>query len=170
MVAEAVTIEWGSLSTPLGAVAVAARDGRVCAVTFEEGRARRREHLERRFPEARHARGRDPGGAVTALGRYFDGDLSALDDLEVDVAGTPFQEAVWSALRSVEAGSTATYGELAHRVGRPRAVRAVGTATGGNPVGIVVPCHRIVPAGGGVGEYGGGSERKRWLLRHEGAR
>lgn len=170
MVAEAVTIEWGSSSTPIGVVEVAARDGRVCAVTFDEGRARRGEHLDRRFPGARHVRGSDPGGAVTALGRYFDGDLGALDDLEVDVAGTPFQEAVWRALRSVEAGSTATYGELAHRVGRPRAVRAVGTATGGNPVGIVVPCHRIVPAGGGVGEYGGGSERKRWLLRHEGAR
>jgi methylated-DNA-[protein]-cysteine S-methyltransferase len=81
--------------------------------------------------------------------------------------GTDFQRTVWQALRRIPCGTTISYGELARRIGRPAAVRAVGLANGANPVGVVVPCHRVIGADGSLTGYGGGIERKRWLLAHE---
>lgn len=107
---------------------------------------------------------------VDALDRYFDGDLAALDDVEVRFeTGTPFQHEVWAALRDIPAGRTISYAELASRVGRPTAFRAVGAANGANPVAVVVPCHRVVGADGGLGGYAYGVDMKRRLLVHEGA-
>jgi methylated-DNA-[protein]-cysteine S-methyltransferase len=99
---------------------------------------------------------------------YFGGDLATLDALNVATAGTPFQRKVWTALRSIPAGETVTYGELAARIECASAVRAVGAANGSNPIGIVVPCHRVIGANKSLTGYGGGIERKRWLLQHEG--
>jgi methylated-DNA-[protein]-cysteine S-methyltransferase len=107
--------------------------------------------------------------AVRALERYFAGDLGALDALSVATGGSPFQRGVWRALRDVPPGTTVSYAELARRVGRPTAFRAVGLANGANPIGVVVPCHRVVGSDGSLTGYGGGVERKRWLLAHEGA-
>ena len=90
-------------------------------------------------------------------------------DLPVVTAGTPFQRAVWAALRQIPVGTTLSYGALAERIGRKAAVRAVGAANGANPVAVVVPCHRVIGADGSLSGYGGGLERKRWLLAHEGA-
>lgn len=104
-----------------------------------------------------------------AFAAYFAGDLDALESLPLVHAGTAFQEKVWRALRGIPAGETRSYAELAHTIGHARAARAVGTANGRNPVPIVVPCHRVIAAGGRLGGYGGGLARKRWLLRHEGA-
>lgn len=109
----------------------------------------------------------NPGGATRALGDYFSGDLGALDRLEVIESGTPFQRLVWRALRDIARGTTLSYGELARRIGQPRAVRAVGLANGQNPVNLVVPCHRVIGADGSLTGYGGGLRRKRWLLAHE---
>ena len=89
-------------------------------------------------------------------------------DIPWAAAGTPFQQQVWAALTGIEPGTTTTYGALAASIGRPRAVRAVGAANGRNPIAIVVPCHRLVGADGTLTGYGGGLERKRWLLAHEG--
>jgi methylated-DNA-[protein]-cysteine S-methyltransferase len=102
-----------------------------------------------------------------ALRRYFAGELSALDELRCDVAGTPFQAAVWRALRTIPAGETLSYGMLASRLGNAKAVRAVGLANGRNPVSLVLPCHRVVGADGALTGYAGGLPRKRWLLHHE---
>jgi methylated-DNA-[protein]-cysteine S-methyltransferase len=112
----------------------------------------------------------NPGGLSDAIKRYFDGDMNAIDSLPVATAGTPFQREVWRALRDIPAGTTSSYGELARRIGRPAAVRAVGLANGSNPIGVVVPCHRVIGSNGSLTGYGGGIERKRWLLEHEGAR
>ena len=114
--------------------------------------------------------GRPPSAAVGALEAYLGGDVGAIDTLEVETAGTPFQRSVWAGLRSIPAGETLTYAALAARIGRPAAVRAVGAANGANPVGVVVPCHRVIGADGSLTGYGGGLERKRWLLAHEGVR
>ena len=95
--------------------------------------------------------------------------LDALDTLPVDAGGTPFQREVWTALRAIPAGTTWSYKRLADRIARPAAVRAVGLANGANPLGIVVPCHRVIGADGSLTGYGGGLARKRWLLEHEGA-
>jgi methylated-DNA-[protein]-cysteine S-methyltransferase len=107
--------------------------------------------------------------ARRALEAYFGGALSALDALEVETGGTAFQREVWAALRAIRVGETTSYGRLAASIGRPKAVRAVGMANGANPIGIVVPCHRVIGADDSLTGYGGGLERKRWLLRHEGA-
>jgi methylated-DNA-[protein]-cysteine S-methyltransferase len=112
---------------------------------------------------------RNPAGVCDRIAAYFEGDLSALDRIAVRTGGTQFQREVWTALRRIPPGTTITYGELAARIGRPNAVRAAGAANGSNPIVIVVPCHRVIGAGGALTGYGGGLERKRWLLAHEGA-
>jgi methylated-DNA-[protein]-cysteine S-methyltransferase len=105
--------------------------------------------------------------AVAQLGEYFEGTRRAFD-LPLELAGTPFQRAVWRALADIPYGQTISYAELAAMVGRPGAFRAVGQANGANPVPIVLPCHRVVSSGGGIGGYGGGLELKRRLLALEG--
>lgn len=109
----------------------------------------------------------DPHGAGPAFTAYFAGDLSALDDLPLAPRGSDFQQAVWAELRRIPPGSAITYAELAARIGRPSATRAVGTANGRNPLGVVIPCHRVVARDGRLGGYTGGLDRKRWLLAHE---
>jgi methylated-DNA-[protein]-cysteine S-methyltransferase len=111
-----------------------------------------------------------PPAIADALTRYFDGDIAAIDAILVMSGGTDFQRAVWAELRNIPAGETISYGELAHRLGRPKAVRAVGGANGANPIGIVVPCHRVIGANGTLTGYGGGMHRKKWLLAHEAGR
>lgn len=103
------------------------------------------------------------------LEAYFEGRLQ-LFDLPVEPAGTDFQRQVWQALREIPFGYTQGYGELAARIGRPGAARAVGMANGRNPIPIIIPCHRVIGADGSLTGYGGGIERKRWLLVHEGRR
>jgi methylated-DNA-[protein]-cysteine S-methyltransferase len=111
---------------------------------------------------------RDPLGVVDALESYFAGDLHALEHVPVRFEqATPFQLRVWTALRYIPVGTTISYAQLAADVGRPHAFRAVGAANGRNPVALVVPCHRVIASDGTLGGYGGGIERKRWLLAHE---
>jgi methylated-DNA-[protein]-cysteine S-methyltransferase len=109
-----------------------------------------------------------PPATKAALKRYFDGDLSAVQSIRTATGGTLFQRKVWAALRKIRVGTTTTYGVLAQRIGYPKAVRAVGLANGANPIGVVVPCHRVIGADSSLTGYGGGIERKRWLLSHEG--
>lgn len=104
-----------------------------------------------------------------ALMDYFDGDLAALEGVPAETSGTPFQRLVWQALRHIPVGRTVSYAALAASIGRPEAVRAVGLANGANPISIAVPCHRVIGTNNALTGYGGGIERKRWLLAHEGA-
>ena len=125
--------------------------------------------LARRFGEFSFEEDPRGGAPAKALRRYFAGDFDALDAVEVDTGGTPFQQEVWRALRRIPAGSTWSYARLASEIGRPSATRAVAAANGANPVSIVVPCHRVIGSDGSLTGYGGGLPRKRWLLVHEGA-
>ena len=95
--------------------------------------------------------------------------FGCLAGIEWRTAGTPFQRRVWTGLTTIPPGETLSYGALAAKLGCPRSVRAVGTANGANPISVVVPCHRVIGADGSLTGYGGGLERKRWLLNHEGA-
>ncbi len=104
-----------------------------------------------------------------AIEAYYEGVLTAVSDVPVQTAGTAFQREVWAALRRIPMGETTTYGRIAVQLGRPKAMRAVGVANGANPVSIIIPCHRVIGANASLTGYGGGIERKRWLLRHEGA-
>jgi methylated-DNA-[protein]-cysteine S-methyltransferase len=160
------------LATPIGeAVIVADRQGNLRALdwTDRDDSMRRLLRLHYGADGFALAPARDPGGLTRALDAYFAGDLAAIENLPVATGGTPFQRAVWRALREIPCGTTVSYGELARRIGRAEAVRAVGLANGANPISIVVPCHRVIGADGTLTGYGGGIERKRWLLEHEGA-
>jgi O-6-methylguanine DNA methyltransferase len=110
---------------------------------------------------------RQESHAATALRAYFAGELDAIDALATMPLGTAFQRKVWAALRGIPAGETRSYGQLAAQLGNPKAMRAVGLANGQNPIGIVVPCHRVVGANGSLTGYAGGLSRKEWLLKHE---
>lgn len=156
------------VASPIGEVLVVSDGRSLRAVEFAGYRARMERLLTRQGLGTRFQERDDPQGFASALRSYFDGRHDALEDLPVEAGGTPFQRAVWTALRAIPVGSTRSYGALAAHIGRPRAVRAVGAANGLNPVAIVVPCHRVIGADGRLTGYAGGIDRKRWLLAHEG--
>jgi methylated-DNA-[protein]-cysteine S-methyltransferase len=115
----------------------------------------------------------EPGAAPKnircLLESYFEGDIGCLSTIEWRAAGTSFQQSVWAALTTIAPGETLSYGAMATRLGCPTSVRAIGRANGANPISVVVPCHRVIGTDGSLTGYGGGIERKRWLLSHEGA-
>jgi methylated-DNA-[protein]-cysteine S-methyltransferase len=156
------------IDSPAGPITIVAHDGGLVAVDFAEPEDRLWAMLARRFGTVEAVATPDPLGASTAMRTYLAGRLDALDALPVDPGGTAFQRDCWAMLRTIPAGTTWSYRQLAAALGRPAAVRAVGLANGANPVGIVVPCHRVIGADGSLTGYGGGLERKRWLLEHEG--
>jgi methylated-DNA-[protein]-cysteine S-methyltransferase len=155
------------IDTPAGPLLAITRGGSLRVLQFEDRHDEIRRALAR-LGTVEPADARDPGGVATAFRRYLSGDLTALDVIEVDAAGTPFQKRVWTELRRIPAGTAISYGELARRVGDPKACRAVAGANGANPVAVVLPCHRVVAATGDLWGYGGGLGRKGWLLSHEG--
>ena len=162
------TIALATVDSPIGELTVAARGPRVCLVHFGPVNKYVQSVLATWYPDSPVASADDPGGVASVLTRYFGGDLASLDEVDVELHGTAFQQRVWNALRTVPAGTTTSYADLAGRVGAPTAVRAVGAANGANPVAVVLPCHRIIGSNGSLTGYGGGLERKRWLLAHEG--
>ena len=162
------TLQIDRIASPIGDVMIVVDEGRLCALGFDDEQPLLLP-LRRRYGAACFEDADDPHGISGRIRAYFDGDLGALDAIPVDTGGTAFQQSVWTALRSIPAGTTLSYGALAAQLGKPAAVRAVGAANSANPISIVVPCHRLVGANGKLVNYGGGLERKRWLLRHEGA-
>lgn len=157
------------IESPIGVLHLVSDGRRLCALDYDGYDERLRRLLTLRYGPHRLREASDPGGATTALRRYLAGDFAALDAVEVDAGGTPFQREVWAALREIPCGTTTTYGELARRVGQPSAARAVGITNSLNPVAIVVPCHRVIGANDTLTGYAGGLHRKQWLLEHEGA-
>jgi len=155
--------------SPLGEISFALSGDLLCVLGFEVQRDQLLARLGRRFKvhPARAAESPVIARVRDALARYFAGELRALEALPLDGGGTHFQTAVWSALREIPAGETRSYGQIAARIGKPRAVRAVGLANGKNPIALAVPCHRVIGADGSLTGYAGGLERKRWLLEHE---
>lgn len=166
------TLAVEAVATPLGGLLVVVdAEGAVRAVEFADCEARMRRLLDRRLGQGGYRlRAGSSGGTAGALASYFAGDLDALSGVAVSDGGTPFQRRVWAALRALPPGTRQSYGEMARALGLPAGTaRAVGAANGANPVSIIVPCHRLVAAGGGLAGYGGGVARKRWLLAHEAA-
>jgi methylated-DNA-[protein]-cysteine S-methyltransferase len=155
------------IETPIGIVVVVAKSDVLVALDFADCRDRLDRLMATRFGPVTLERATDPGGFSTRVACYFGGEIGALQDVPVEMAGTPFQRTVWAALREVQPGSTASYGELAASIGRVGAARAVGSANAINPVALAVPCHRIIGSGGSLTGYAGGIDRKRWLLEHE---
>ncbi|WP_030612982.1 methylated-DNA--[protein]-cysteine S-methyltransferase [Streptomyces sclerotialus] len=149
--------------TPVGPLTLVAQDGALTGLYMTDQR--------HRPPQESFGHPEEPGAepfatAIKQLQAYFAGELTAFD-LPLHLDGTPFQRRVWAALCEIPYGATVSYGELAGRLGKPSAARAVGLANGKNPVGIIVPCHRVVGASGSLTGYGGGLQRKRHLLDFE---
>jgi methylated-DNA-[protein]-cysteine S-methyltransferase len=153
---------FATIDSPIGALTLTSQDGSLTGIQMHEQR-----HLKA-VPAGYR---RDEAGlayAIAQLNAYFAGELHDFD-LPTTMRGTEFQQRVWAALCEIPYGETISYGELARWVGNPKASRAVGLANGRNPVAIVVPCHRVIGADGSLTGYGGGLERKVWLLEHEAA-
>lgn len=141
--------------------------GALRALEFADLESRMRALLGRYYGNYDLQAGPAPAVLVQALQAYFEGQLSALEGVSVAMGGSEFQRKVWNGLRRISAGTTTSYGRLAAELGHAGASRAVGAANGANPIGIVVPCHRVIGANGALTGYAGGMERKRWLLQHE---
>jgi methylated-DNA-[protein]-cysteine S-methyltransferase len=166
----AVGLAFDEIESPIGRLLLVVGERGVCALEFDADLSRVERRLAARFGAVALARQDDPCGWSSRLRAYLAGDLCALDAIPADTGGTAFQQRVWSELRRIPVGTTWRYADLARAVGQPTATRAVGAANGQNPVAVIVPCHRVVGADGSLSGYGGGLERKRWLLAHEGAR
>ena len=158
------TIRWTIVESALGPMLVAATPKGICRLTFDDSV----ESLLKLFPKATIV---DDDGSMREL---VEGALAAVErpaaasDLPLDVAGTAFQEAVWRELRKIPPGETRSYAQIAAAIGKPGAVRAVGTANGDNHVAVLIPCHRVIRSDGSLGGYAGGLDRKRRLLEAEG--
>ena len=157
---------YDEIDSPIGTILTAWREGALCALDYEDYRERMLQLLRSRFGEVQFRPRKQPEFRA-ALKKYFAGEPAALENVVADGGGTAFQRTTWKALRTIPAGRTATYGQIAAQIGSPSSARAVGLANSLNPVAIVVPCHRVVGAGGKLTGYAGGLERKRWLLEHE---
>lgn len=151
--------------TPVGTLILAAADGKLLALEFKDLGCANLSRLDTSVLRS----AQDPFGFSSAVRDYFAGDSRTMDRIPVLLSGTEFQERVWLALREIPFGTTMSYGELAAKVGNPKASRAVGITNGRNPIAIVLPCHRVIGSNGSLTGYGGGLERKEWLLKHEGA-
>jgi methylated-DNA-[protein]-cysteine S-methyltransferase len=155
-------------STPIGeALMVTDRDGYPRALDWADCQSSMRRLLRLHYGDVALEEAAAPPTLSGALRDYFDGDIGCLATIAWRTAGTSFQQTVWAALTAISPGTTLSYRGLAAKLGMPKAVRAVGAANGANPISIVVPCHRVVGSDGSLVGYGGGLERKRWLLRHE---
>lgn len=157
--AEMLMYCYDNLDSPIGPLRLVSDGEHLCGLYMGEENANQTGRQQRHDPALLCE-------AVRQLKAYFAGDLHQFD-LPLAAAGTAFQKRVWRALCDIPYGETISYGELARRIGNPKASRAVGLANGRNPISIVVPCHRVIGANGALTGYGGGLPRKRWLLQHE---
>lgn len=153
-------------ASPVGTLLIAATDAGVCGVYFEEHRHFKGKEGWQEADASPHA-ARHLAETARQLDEYFAGKRTAFD-VPLDLAGTPFQRAVWQELNAIPFGKSVSYAAHAQRLGNPKALRAVGAAIGRNPVSIIVPCHRVIGSSGAVTGYAGGLERKRFLLALEG--
>ena len=171
MLNQALRWQLDRVTTPLGVMLlVTDAQNSLRALDWADSEARMLDRLRLLYGSDRVTltSGTAPQPVRNGLEAYWAGDINAVSAISVETAGTEFQRKAWAWLRSIPAGETRSYREQARGMGRVSAVRAVGRANGANPIGIVIPCHRVIGADGALTGYAGGIERKRWLLRHEG--
>jgi len=159
-------LRWGRHESPFGPVLAAAAEGGLCWLNFiQDGEADALERLAKAWPASRLVD--DPAATAEAVALAFQPARMPSEPLPLRLRGTPFQLAVWRMLLRIPRGALVTYSDLAAAVGRPKAVRAAGSAVGANPVAVLVPCHRVIGKAGFPYKYAGGPERKRALLAWE---
>ncbi|MBD1918370.1 methylated-DNA--[protein]-cysteine S-methyltransferase [Phormidium sp. FACHB-322] len=157
-----------TLPSAIGDIVLVSDGVSLCALDFAGYETRLLTLLNKRFTAVTLKPCTNPQGFSDRLRAYLAGDLHSFDSVPVNPGGTAFQQQVWLALRQIPAGTVTTYGELAAKLGKPTAYRAVGMTNSLNPVAIALPCHRVVGTNGQLIGYAGGLERKQWLLHHEG--
>jgi methylated-DNA-[protein]-cysteine S-methyltransferase len=157
------------IESPLGTILLVADRDRLCALDFVDRESRMLKLLHKRYDSFELVEAKLPEFS-SKVRAYLDGDYGSLDDIPLNAGGTDFQQLVWQNLRMIPVGTTASYGQIATNLGKPTAARAVGMANSLNPIGIVVPCHRVIGANAKLTGYAGGLERKQWLLQHEGVK
>ncbi len=164
------------IPSPMGTMILISDGKSLCSLDFADYESRMMGLLHKRYRSfelveaisQREGCTNDPLGFSTKIRAYLSGDFASLEDLPVNAGGTEFQQQVWQMLRTIPVGTTISYGELATKIGKPTAARAVGMANSLNPVAIVVPCHRVIGSKAKLTGYAGGLDRKQWLLQHEG--
>jgi methylated-DNA-[protein]-cysteine S-methyltransferase len=156
------------IESPIGTIVLVSDGKNLCALDFADYEQRMLKLLKLRYQDFNLKPEKNPQGFSNCIQEYLQEDYGSLDNIPVSTGGTTFQQQVWAALRTIPSGTTVTYGELAVKLGKPTASRAVGMTNSLNPVAIVLPCHRVVGAKANLTGYAGGLERKRWLLQHEG--
>ncbi len=162
------TLHIDRIDSPIGTLLLVVDGNKLCSLDYEEYEQRMMMLLERRYGSVQLIPETNPNGFSSRVRDYLTGNYGSLDDIPVSTGGTPFQQRVWHALRTIPVGTTKTYGELAAQLGKPTAYRAVGGTNALNPIAIVLPCHRVVGVNAVLTGYAGGLERKQWLLEHEG--
>jgi methylated-DNA-[protein]-cysteine S-methyltransferase len=156
------------IPSPIGVMVLISDGNSLCSLDFADFEVRMLRLLHNRYPSFELVEKIDPLGFSTKIRAYLGGDFTSLDHIPVNSGGTEFQQQVWQMLQTIPLGKTISYGELATKIGKPTAARAVGMANSLNPVAIVVPCHRVIGAKAKLTGYAGGLDRKQWLLQHEG--
>jgi methylated-DNA-[protein]-cysteine S-methyltransferase len=156
-----------TLASPIGPFTVATRGETLLATFFDKPGRDPVDWLQRRHPAEAIARRRPQSRAAALLEAYFADPDTDFSPLELEMAGTDFERRVWAALREIPCRETVSYGWIARRIGEPEAAQAVGRANGANPIPVIVPCHRVIGMDGSLTGFGGGLERKVWLLDHE---
>ena len=155
------------IESPIGPITLALEADAIVICEFSDREERVAKQLRRYYSGATIVKGQTPENIKEAFQSYFDGNNEAFDSLEARPVGTDFERSVWHTLKEVSVGTTASYGDIARRLGS--SPRAVGRANGNNPVCLIYPCHRVIGADGSLTGYAGGLDRKEWLLKHEGA-
>lgn len=157
-----------TVTSQIGDILIVSDGQHLCALDYANYEQRMTKLLKARYGGFQLKKTNDPAGVSSRIKAYLGGDYACLDTIEVSTGGTAFQQQVWAALRTIPPGTVISYGELARKIGRPTAYRAVGMTNALNPVAIVLPCHRVVGVNAALTGYAGGLERKQWLLQHEG--
>ncbi|BAY14631.1 O-6-alkylguanine-DNA/cysteine-protein methyltransferase [Anabaenopsis circularis NIES-21] len=155
------------INSAIGTILIVTDGEKLCALDFADYEPRMLKLLKKRYGSFDFQYVKNPQGFSNQIQAYFDGDRTSLNNIPISTGGTVFQQQVWLALRTIPWGKTISYTELAVRIGKPKAYRAVGMANSLNPIALVLPCHRVVGANATLTGYAGGLERKRWLLNHE---
>jgi methylated-DNA-[protein]-cysteine S-methyltransferase len=161
-------LQLDAFDSPIGTVMIVVDDERLCALDFADCEQRMMTLLQRRYGPVHLVQTTNPAGFSSRIHAYFAGNYQSLDTIPISIGGTDFQQQVWTALRTIRPGTTISYRELATKLEKPTAYRAVGAANSLNPIGIVLPCHRVIGADASLTGYAGGLARKQWLLQHEG--
>jgi AraC family transcriptional regulator of adaptative response/methylated-DNA-[protein]-cysteine methyltransferase len=164
---ENLTIHYSLTESPFGNIICASTSKGICHLSFSENESASIQELTNQFPSAKIKQGMDPS-QENAL-KIFHRDWNDLGEIKLHLKGTPFQIKVWEALLKIPSGELTTYGELAKRLARPKAARAVGSAIGDNPVAYLIPCHRVIQSTGNFGQYHWGSDRKVAMIGWEAA-